>query len=131
MSGSPYVEIDLSYDYGSLFGYIVNSKEENLENWMEDREFSQTSLTKIRSQYQRVAIIKSLFIEEGERGNGCGTELMEQAIVQAQNEGADAILLEADTAEKNKFDLVEWYEDVFNFTMVEKKESFPLMILEC
>lgn len=131
MSGSSYVEIDLSYDYGSLFGYIVNSKEENLENWMEDREFSQASLTKIRSQYQRVAIIKSLFIEEGERGNGCGTELMEQAINQAQNEGADAILLEADTAEKNKFDLVKWYEDVFNFTMVEKRESFPLMILEC
>lgn len=123
-----YKEIDLSYEYGCVYGYVVDSSAENLENWMEDKGYSKTSLQYIRSNYKRVAIIKNLWMEEEHRGQGYGTKLMEEAIEEAQQLGAKAILLEADTGEQNAFDLVQWYKDVFGFRVVEKENSYPLMI---
>ena len=120
-----YVEIDLSLEEGSLFGYVVDSKECNLSNWLE--EINQLdSLNMIRTTYERVALFKNIWVEDDERGKGIGTSLLSDGLHEAELNGAQAVLLEADTLENNKFDLVKWYED-FGFETISDRYN-PLML---
>ena len=122
-----YVEIDLSLDEGSLFGYVVDTRECNLKNWLEDIE-QVDQLDTIRSSYDRVAIIKNIWVDEDARGQGIGTSLLDDALYEAELNGAQAVLLEADTSEDNRFNLVSWYKD-FEFDIISKQdETYPLML---
>lgn len=73
-----------------------------------------------------VAILKNLNVDEEERGNGRGTELLENFLEEAEDKGIEHIFLIADTGEANDFCLVSWYER-YGFRKVTSSEAFPLM----
>lgn len=73
-----------------------------------------------------VAILKNLNVDEEERGNGRGTELLENFLEEAEDKGIEHIFLIADTGESNDFCLVSWYER-YGFRKTTSSEAFPLM----
>lgn len=64
-----------------------------------------------QSSSESVGILKTLWVEEEERGSGVGTSLLDEFIDLAVEREMDVIYLVADTLESNDFDLVSWYEE--------------------
>jgi ribosomal protein S18 acetylase RimI-like enzyme len=115
-------------EFGSAEGYVVSSTAEQLDNWAADKGFSEKNIQELRNKFKKISFLKSIFVDEDERNRGIGNEILDKFINEVSFEGAEAILLEADTGEKNHFNLVEWYED-FGFLIIER-EKHPLMVLE-
>lgn len=76
---------------------------------------------------ESIAVLKSVWVEEEEQGNGLGTELVESFLDEASDRGMDRIILIADTEDDNEFNLVEWYES-FGFEKITSLKEFPLMM---
>lgn len=122
-----YKEINISHHHGSLEAYVVDTHMDNLENWMKEKGYGEASL-KVICQSYRVCILRSIHVDEGYRRQGIGTYLLESCIDKADLYGASAIILEADTGERNEFHLVDWYAD-YDFNIIEKdRENYPLMV---
>lgn len=120
-----------SIDEGCIEGYITKPKqEEQLENYLKKHGYDEY-VSFIKEKYENLAILTNLYIEENHRGNGFGSFLVHDFIYKAKRNGADAILLVADTGESNDFDLVEWYEN-YGFEIVAGEiDHYPLMTLTC
>lgn len=76
-----------------------------------------------------VAVLKNLWVEEEERGQGYGTELMELFLSAVQEEDIRHVYLIADNLEENAFNLVSWYES-YGFRKITPKDECPLMYAE-
>lgn len=89
----------------------------------------QRELEAFQAHYQTgtaIAVLKNMWVEEGERGQGIGSELLLEFFDKVDEHGMKAVYLIADTGEDNNFDIVSWYESN-GFRKLTPKEEFPLM----
>lgn len=117
-----------SKNRGSLDGYVVDTNTEQLENYLYSFSMKSGVISDIREKYDRIAIIKNLHVDDDHRGIGLGNKLLSDAIDEAYDNGAEAIIIIADMEESNKFDIQRWYES-FGFEKITNTDSGPLMIL--
>jgi len=123
-------EIEISRKGGTIFG-MLHSKREYFENWlMKERLDDETRgffAMFPDNKLLPIAILKNLEVDHKIRGNGLGNDLMSAFL----NEASDAknVVLIADAAETNDFDLVKWYAG-WGFTKIGSTGShFPVMVL--
>ena len=76
-----------------------------------------------------MGVLRNLYVDEDYRDQGHGNELLEEFMIEAAESGAEAVLLIADDAESNSFNLIEWYEG-YGFEIITKTGSGPLMIFD-
>lgn len=115
-------------DEGSLEGYVVDTTQEQLRNYLRSQSVDERRIALLQKDIDRIGIIKNLWVDEDHRNQGIGNDLMSMAIDDAQHAGAEAIILVADLGEQNEFDIIKWYED-FGFQIIDKAGSNYLMIL--
>jgi N-acetylglutamate synthase-like GNAT family acetyltransferase len=121
--------IELAEHFGSASGYVVESSRVQVGNYLaEHTEDNLRVADWLKEHCHEVALLKTITVEKTERGQGHGNELLEQFIAEAEDVGADAILLIADSGEVQAegFDLTSWYEG-FDFVQVLATTSGPLM----
>ena len=132
LAGIPLIEsmihIGQSSDNGSLEGYVVDTSQEQIENYLSSQGVQQRRIDDLRNEFSRIGIIKNMWVDEDARGQGIGNDLMSMAIDDAYDNGAEAIILIADMGEQNEIDLVKWYES-FDFQIIDKAGTDYLMIL--
>lgn len=124
------LRLDQELEEGNIYGYVTNALTDvQLKNYLEKQGVGEATSI-IQKQYDMVAILTNMYIEQGYRGNGLGSMFVESFIENALLKGASAIVLIADTGERNNFGLVEWYEN-YGFNIIYgEKHSFPLMLKE-
>ena len=122
------IHIGQSSDNGSLEGYVVDTSQEQIENYLSSQGVQQRRIDDLRNEFSRIGIIKNMWVDEDARGQGIGNDLMSMAIDDAYDNGAEAIILIADMGEQNEIDLVKWYES-FDFQIIDKAGTDYLMIL--
>lgn len=125
-----YREIFIDDDHGSAEGYVVSSDSENVANFLEREvgaELGEQILETLRAKTQRVAVFKSLNVDQRKRGKGIGTDLVGQFFDEAGD--VDAVLLIADSHESQRkgFSLESFYEG-FDFEKVAGTSAGPLMV---
>lgn len=118
-----------SKDRGSLDGYVVNTSSEQLENYLHKFSINSDIILDLKNKYRRIAIIKNMYIDDEYRGIGIGNKLLSNAIDEAYENDAEAIILIADIYESNDFDIKKWYEK-FGFEQITDTNQGPLMILD-
>lgn len=123
------VLINQYHNHGSLEGYVVDTDQEQLENYLTSQGADQNLIDKLRNQFQRIAILRNLYVDEQNRNLGIGTELLNNAIQDSLYNNAQAALLVSDSAENNEIDLVKWYNEL-GFNTVGFAGNDPVMVLE-
>lgn len=122
-------EYENGKEVGIIYGYTTD-EEEIVENFLEANDYfiedGDVSIDLFKGK--TVGIIKSLHVDENHRGNGYGTNLLENMLYFL--EGVDIIFLICDNLEHNDFSLQSWYED-YGFHVVLDKFNCPLMIKNC
>ena len=118
-----------SVDGGSLEGYVVDTDQPQLTNYLESQGAAPDIISAIKSKYKRVGIIRNMYVDEDSRGQGIGNNLVGGAIDNAAEMGAGAIVLVSDTAEDNAIDLTAWYAG-FGFEQVGTAGGDPVMVME-
>lgn len=125
--------IDISSDDGSIFGYVVGISEEQVQNWFLKHKLDPEQFTGINGA-ATLAFLDTMHVDEESRNEGNGSYLLGQFIAEANEAGAERIVLMCDKAESQNegFDLQRWYEDwefeIANF--INTPEEFPIMIRE-
>jgi GNAT superfamily N-acetyltransferase len=113
---------------GSITGYVVDTGAEQLENYFVlEHGVPERVIENIRHEYNLVAVLRNFSVEEDYRGQGHGTELFEDFMVEAIESGAEAVLLIADNGEELPFDLEEWYKG-WGFDTIGQTSSGPFMV---
>jgi ribosomal protein S18 acetylase RimI-like enzyme len=120
--------IHQSNEGGNLEGYVVDSSKPQLSNYLLSQG-ANSNLIKQLQQYKTIAIIRNMYVDEELRGKGYGNQLVSDAIDDAAENGADAVICVADMSEDNKIDLIKWYEN-FGFEVIGKAGLDPVMVLE-
>ena len=121
--------IHKSNDGGNLEGYIVDSDKPQLTNYLSGQGTDDDLINQLKHKYKTIAIIRNMYVDEELRGKGYGNQLVGDAIDDAADNGADAIICVADMSENNNINLIKWYES-FGFEVIGKAGSDPLMVLE-
>lgn len=122
--------IELEEYFGSASGYVVDSNRVQVGNYLAEHTDDNVRVADwLKEHCRQVALLKNLNVDEAERGVGHGNELLEQFIAEAEDAGADAILLIADSGEVQAegFELAGWYEG-FDFAQVLDTTGGPLMV---
>lgn len=120
--------LDNEIENGNIYGYVTNTKSDvQLKNYMEKQHVPE-AVPIIQGKFDTIAILTNMYVNEEERGNGIGTFLLLNFIENAVNKHAEAIVLVADTADTNQFNLVSWYEDYGFEIYYGDKNSFPVMV---
>jgi ribosomal protein S18 acetylase RimI-like enzyme len=114
---------------GSLEGYVVSTDKPNINNYLQSQGATPELINNITKRYKTLALIRNMYVDDDYRGQGIGNDLVSNAIDDAVNNGADAIILVSDTDEDNPFDLTKWYEG-FGFEVVGTAGNNPVMILD-
>jgi GNAT superfamily N-acetyltransferase/predicted transcriptional regulator len=121
--------INQSNEGGNLEGYVIDSDKPQLTNYLSSQGADNNLINQLKQKYKTIAIIRNMYVDEEQRGQGYGNQLMSDAIDEAAGNHADAIICVADMSEDNAIDLVKWYEN-FGFEVVGKAGSDPVMVLE-
>jgi GNAT superfamily N-acetyltransferase len=108
-------------------GVVFDAAGDELDEWFEDM-MDDTFLAGKFRHYGIVAILYKVVVAEEKRGQGLGDSLLQRFIDEARAYGAEAILLEANTGERQNdgFDLVEWYEGWGFYTAIDRED--PIMV---
>jgi ribosomal protein S18 acetylase RimI-like enzyme len=114
---------------GSLEGYVMSTDKPNINNYLQSQGATPELINNITKRYKTLALIRNMYVDDDYRGQGIGNDLVSNAIDDAVNNGADAIILVSDTDEDNPFDLTKWYEG-FGFEVVGTAGNNPVMILD-
>lgn len=129
--GNTVETIEIILEEGSASGYVVNAEEEQVENWFLRHKIDGSAL-KRAFKGKTLAFLNNMYVEEGGRGNGVGTDLLSQFIDAASLADAEAIILICDHEEDQAdgFKLQDWYEDwEFEVTeLIEDNIDSPVMI---
>ncbi len=113
---------------GSITGYVVDTNAEQLENYfILEHGVPEHIIENIRHEYDVIAVLRNFSVEEDYRGQGHGTELFEDFMVEAIESGAEAVLLIADNGEELPFDLEAWYAG-WGFDTKAQTSSGPFMV---
>ena len=122
------IEIEISES--SISGYVVSTSAEQIPNWLDKYNYNQKWANYMR-QYDKIAFLNNLWVDEDARGEGIGSDLLDSFIDEASNKGAQAIFLSSDSGEIqiDSFNLVKWYE-TWDFEVLDNTSSDPLMYLE-
>lgn len=120
--------ISQNNDGGSLEGYVVDTNQPNVRNYLQSQHVDEKTINKLISQFNRIGLIRNMYVDDESQGQGYGTDLMNNAIDMAFDEGAEAIILVADLSEENKVDLVKWYNN-YGFETIGNAAGDPLMML--
>lgn len=121
--------ISNSNDGGSLEGYVVDTNKPQLNNYLTTHRAEDKLIISITNKFQRIAIIKNMYIDDDKRNQGYGKDLLDNAIDDSYNYGAQAILLIADTHEDNAFNLIKWYKN-YGFEIIGMAGGDPVMLLD-
>jgi len=121
--------IDQENEGGSLEGYVVDTNQVQLKNYLSSQHADQNIADQLAKKFNRIGIIKNMYINDDSRGQGLGKDLFDNAIDAAYNDGAEAILLVADIQEQNKFNLVDWYKN-YGFEIIGSAGGDPIMLLD-
>lgn len=121
--------LNQSVDGGSLEGYVVDSDQPQLTNYLQSQGATPDVIESIKRQYKRIGIIRNMYVDEDSRGQGIGNDLVSNAIDTASEHGAQAMVLVSDTAESNVMDLTRWYEG-FGFSPIGMAGGDPVMVME-
>jgi GNAT superfamily N-acetyltransferase len=113
---------------GSLEGYVVDTDQPQLFNYLESQGADPVLAKKIAKKFKRIGIIRNMYVDEEYRNQGLGTDLVSDAINDAFLEGAQAILLVSDEGESNEFNLTKWYQG-FGFKKIGMAGTDPVMIM--
>lgn len=126
--GEQYREISVDAEFGSAFGYEVDSTKDNLQLWLYSYIEDKALLDVLRSSYKNVAILKNINVEVECQGEGYGSELLNKWLDEVI---APVVLLISDSAESQKegFVLDKFYED-FGFEVLRDTPYGSLMILK-
>lgn len=123
--------IEVSDDSYSLEGYVTETGEEQIDNWLSYRHHidDPTIVEMIRERFSKIAFLNHISVEEDARGKGMGNQLLSEFLTDAYDFGAEAVFLVADTAENQQhgFDLLTWYED-WGFSVIHETGGGPLMM---
>jgi ribosomal protein S18 acetylase RimI-like enzyme len=114
---------------GSLEGYVVSTDKPNISNYLQSQGATPELINQVTKKYKTLGLIRNMYVDDDNRGQGIGNDLVSNAIDDAANDGADAIILVSDTDEDNSFDLTKWYEG-FGFEVVGIAGNNPVMILD-
>ena len=107
-----YKDISINNDGGTAVGFVA-STDEHLKNWLEDNYVDPSMLDEIQGRHKRFAALDAIDVAEASRGQGHGTDLLEQFEDKTEGRGATVILLIGgayDTVQSQGFDLLRWYE---------------------
>lgn len=124
-----YNEINQEHDHGNLEGYVVDTNKDQLDNYLSSNGVSKKVIDELKSRVKRIAIIKNMEVDDDKRGQKIGTELLDNAIDDAYEKNAEAIILIADKSEDNKFDLEKWYQKYGFEKIVTTSNNDSLMLL--
>jgi GNAT superfamily N-acetyltransferase/predicted nucleotidyltransferase len=116
---------------GALEGYVVDTDQPQLMNYLTGQGASEKLVMKLAEKFNRIAIIRNMWVDEDARGQGTGSSMLESAIDEAFANGAEAIMLVADLSEDNSAlgkSLDQWYEG-WGFKKIGLAGSDPVMIL--
>jgi N-acetylglutamate synthase-like GNAT family acetyltransferase len=122
--------IEIDEIFGTASGYVVESSREQVGHYLAEHTEQNLRVAEwVKANCHQVALLKNLNVEEDMRGMGHGNDLLEQFIAEAEDFGADAILLIADSGEiqAEGFDLTSWYEG-FEFVQVLATTGGPIMV---
>jgi ribosomal protein S18 acetylase RimI-like enzyme len=114
---------------GSLEGYVMSTDKPNINNYLQSQGATPELIDNIAKRYKTLGLIRNMYVDDDYRGQGIGNDLVSNAIDDAANNGAEAIILVSDTDEDNPFDLTKWYEG-FGFEIVGTAGNNPVMILD-
>ena len=123
------VYIHQSNKGGNLEGYVVDSDKPQLTNYLSSQGADNNLINQLKQKYKTIAIIRNMYVDEDQRGQGYGNQLVNDAIDDAAGNLADAIICVADMSEDNNINLVQWYQN-FGFEVIGKAGSDPVMVLE-
>ena len=123
------VYIHQSNKGGNLEGYVVDSDKPQLTNYLSSQGADNNLINQLKQKYKTIAIIRNMYVDEDQRGQGYGNQLVNDAIDDAAGNLADAIICVADMSEDNNINLVQWYKN-FGFEVIGKAGSDPVMVLE-
>ena len=120
--------VDIDHEFGSASG-VIHNELENIVNWAEKERLDDAAKNAIEQLKLPVVILKNINVDEGSRGQGAGTSLMNRFMDEVAD--ASAIVLIADLGESQSegFDLKEWYED-YGFETVGYSAEDPVMVLK-
>lgn len=124
-------EIELTIDHGSIFGYVVDATEPNIQTYlMQYTNLGKSIAGRLAQRSEVVALLRNLYVDLEHRGQGIGSELVSRFLQEAEQAGATCYILLSDDGEEqiNNLDLMAWYEK-FGFTGVLSTESGPLMVM--
>lgn len=113
-----FFEENIEAGSGTLEGYIVSTKQENWKNFLQQEvpDIAAKVIQAIeKSGVLEFAVLKTMHVDEGCRGYGLGSALMNSVF----EESFDAAILVADLREEQSrgFNLVAWYES-YDFVAV-------------
>ncbi|MBQ8998174.1 MAG: GNAT family N-acetyltransferase [Clostridium sp.] len=114
----------------SIEAYISDDIEQ-LINFCEKNDYFEGDNNFSLSDYKGscFGVISSLNVAKEHRGNGYGDELLDHTIYKMENNSVDYVFLIADGIQKNNFDIIKWYNEVFGFEIIANLSNCPLMVL--
>ena len=118
-------EISIDVDGATIDGVIHNNAD-RLMNWANKEGVSEEVIQNLELP---VAIMKNAFVPEENRGQGVGSQLVEDFMSEADYEGAKSIILIADLGQSQAegFSLVDWYEG-YDFKVVGETGGDKVMV---
>ena len=120
-------EISIDIEGATIDG-VIHSNIDRLMNWANKEGVSEEVIQNLELP---VAIMKNAFVPEEDRGQGIGSQLVEDFISEVK-EGAKSIILIADLGQSQAegFSLVDWYEG-YGFEVAGKDSGGnPVMVME-
>lgn len=109
---------------------VVHNCEQTLHNWCDTQKLSEECGSALFAKVASfpVAVLKSLYVPEEERGTGHGSTMLAEVI--ERTAACSALILLCDLTESNAFDLQAWYEaNGFRLVLESERSNVPVMIL--
>ena len=118
-------------DSSGIEGYIVDTVQVQLDNYLSSERAPPSLVSELRNKYSRIGIIKNIWVDDDQRSTGIGSGILETAIDEASDDGAQAILLVAQADDQqDQPKLVKWYES-YGFSRIGVTSSgYPVLLLE-
>ena len=126
-----YTSIDQEDDNGGLEGYVVDTAQPQLRNYLTAQGADTDIIDSLAKEFSRVAVIRNIWVDEDHRNSGIGSFLLESAINAAFANSAQAIVLVADLNEDNAQlgkSLDTWYQG-WGFRTIGYAGNDPIMLL--